>query len=103
MGQVRSFYGNFLVVVKALSYLLTLGKEGIPAGLRRGGTQRQLFDEAAAWTTMTCPTTTRCMHEFVMTLQGLAHDTGVTAMDVAKRSAGLRHPSPHHVFPPHCP
>ena len=26
-----------------------------------------------------------CMHEFVMTLQGLAHDTGVTAMDVAKR------------------
>ena len=28
---------------------------------------------------------TRCMHEFVMTLQGLAHDTGVTAMDVAKR------------------
>ena len=30
MGQVRSFYGNFLVVVKALAYLITLGKEGIP-------------------------------------------------------------------------
>ena len=30
MGQVRSFYGNFLVVVKALAYLLTLGREGIP-------------------------------------------------------------------------
>ena len=28
---------------------------------------------------------TPCMHEFVMTLEGLAHDSGVTAMDVAKR------------------
>ena len=34
MGQVRSFYGNFLVVVKALAYLITLGKEGIPEALR---------------------------------------------------------------------
>ena len=29
MGQVRSFYGNFLVVVKALTYIKSLGKEGI--------------------------------------------------------------------------
>ncbi len=28
--QVRSFMGNFLVVVKAMTYILTLGKEGIP-------------------------------------------------------------------------
>ncbi len=28
--QVRAFNGNFLVVVKALAYLLTLGREGIP-------------------------------------------------------------------------
>ena len=30
LGDVKMFYGNFLVVVKALSYILTLGKEGIP-------------------------------------------------------------------------
>ena len=28
--QVRSFQGNFLVVVRALAYLLALGREGIP-------------------------------------------------------------------------
>lgn len=28
--QVRSFTGNFLVVVRALAYLMTLGREGIP-------------------------------------------------------------------------
>ncbi len=27
---MRSFTGNFLVVVRALTYLLTLGREGIP-------------------------------------------------------------------------
>ncbi len=30
IGKVRSFYGNFLVVVRALTYIITLGKEGIP-------------------------------------------------------------------------
>ncbi len=84
MGQVRSFYGNFLVVVKALAYLLTLGKEGIPeasagAVLNANYLMKQLADGYD----MSYPGL--CMHEFVMTLQGLAHDTGVTAMDVAKR------------------
>ena len=84
MGQARSFYGNFLVVVKALSYLLTLGKEGIPAAsagavLNANYLMKQLMDH------YDMSYNTRCMHEFVMTLQGLAHDTGVTAMDVAKR------------------
>ena len=30
IGDMKSFYGNFLVVVKALTYIKTLGKEGIP-------------------------------------------------------------------------
>ena len=32
--QVRSFSGNFLVVVRALTYMMTLGKEGIPEAAR---------------------------------------------------------------------
>ncbi len=47
MGQVRSFYGNFLVVVKALAYLLRLGNTGVAEAAHRGGAQRQLPDEAA--------------------------------------------------------
>ena len=84
MGQVRSFYGNFLVVVKALTYILTLGKQGIPeasagAVLNANYLMKQLmghYDMSHEGL---------CMHEFVMTRQGLAHDKGVTAMDVAKR------------------
>ena len=84
MGRVKSFYGNFLVVVKALTYIRTLGKEGIPeasAGAvlnanylmkKLSGVYDMAFD-------------TLCMHEFVMTLQRQAHEKGVTAMDVAKR------------------
>ena len=45
--QVRAFNGNFLVVVKALSYLLTLGKEGIPAASAGAVLNAKLFDEAA--------------------------------------------------------
>lgn len=30
IGKVKSFYGNFLVVIRALTYILSLGKEGIP-------------------------------------------------------------------------
>ena len=31
IGDVRLFHGNFLVAVKALSYILTLGREGLKA------------------------------------------------------------------------
>ena len=30
LGRVRSFYGNFAVVVRALAYILSLGRDGIP-------------------------------------------------------------------------
>jgi glycine dehydrogenase subunit 2 len=32
--QVRAFAGNFLVVVRALTYIMTLGREGIPEAAR---------------------------------------------------------------------
>lgn len=85
MGQVRGFYGNFLVVVRALTYILTLGKEGIPAASAGAVLNANYLMKKLADGGYTMSYHTICMHEFVMTLQGLAHDTGVTAMDVAKR------------------
>ncbi len=84
MGQVRSFYGNFLVVVKALTYILTLGKEGIPeasagAVLNANYLMKKLADR------YTMSYNTLCMHEFVMSLEPQSHAIGVTAMDIAKR------------------
>ena len=98
MGQVRSFYGNFLVVVKALAYLITLGKEWIPeASAGAVLNANYLMKQLAGAYDMSYDT--QCMHEFVMTLQGLAHDTGVTAMDVAKRLLDFGMHPPTMYFP----
>lgn len=83
IGEMKSFYGNFLVVVKALTYILTLGKEGIPqassnAVLNANYMMNQLKD------LYTMAYDDICMHEFVMCLADLKKDTGISAMDIAK-------------------
>ena len=83
IGAVKSFYGNFLVVVRALCYLLSLGKEGVPEASQNAVLNcnymmshlKDLYDIAFD---------TGCMHEFVMTLENLKKENGVTAMDIAK-------------------
>ena len=81
--QVRSFAGNFLVVVRALTYLLTLGREGVREASQNAvlnanylmarikGTFAPAFDRT-------------CMHEFVLDLSEYKKETGVSALDVAK-------------------
>lgn len=84
MGQVRSFYGNFLVVVRALTYILTLGKAGIPeASSNAVLNANYMMAKLKGHYDMAYDTI--CMHEFVMSLEQLKHDYGVSAMDVAKR------------------
>lgn len=84
MGQVRSFGGNFLVVVRALAYILTLGREGIPeASTNAVLNANYMMSLLKGKYDMAYDTV--CMHEFVMTLEKLKHDYGVAAMDVAKR------------------
>lgn len=84
IGQVRSFGGNFLVVVRALTYILTLGREGIPeASTNAVLNANYMMSLLKGHYDMAYDTV--CMHEFVMTLEKLKHDYGVAAMDVAKR------------------
>jgi len=85
VGRVRAFQGNFLVVVRALTYMLMLGRDGIPeassgAVLNANYMMRRLADGGYD---MAYPGP--CMHEFVMTLEKLKEETGCSAMDVAKR------------------
>lgn len=83
IGSVKAFYGNFLVVVRALSYILTLGREGIPqaaqaAVLNANYLKNKLNDlYEVAYDGV-------CMHEFVLSLTALKKETGVSALDVAK-------------------
>ena len=83
IGMVRAFYGNFLVVVKALCYALTLGAEGIRdaahMAVLNANYLRVRLSEAYH---MAYQET--CMHEFVMTLQTENEELQVSAMDIAK-------------------
>ena len=83
IGRVKLFYGNFTVCVKALTYVCTLGKEGISEAAKNAvlnanymmACLKEKFDMAYDGP---------CMHEFVMNLTRLHHETGVSALDIAK-------------------
>lgn len=83
IGSVKSFYGNFLVVVRALCYMLTLGTKGM-----REASQMAVLNAnyMKARLSPHCKVAAEgfCMHEFDLTLAELKKETGVTAKDVAK-------------------
>lgn len=83
IGEMKSFYGNFLVVVRALTYLMTLGKEGIPEASQNAVLNANyMMCKLKDLYTMAYDEV--CMHEFVMSLADLKKKTGVSAMDIAK-------------------
>lgn len=84
IGRVKSFYGNFLVVVKALSYMMRLGAKGLKdasenAVLNANYMMHNLRD------VFEIPFGDEpCMHEFVITLEELKKEKAVSALDFAK-------------------
>ena len=83
IGDMRSFAGNFLVVVRALTYILSLGREGIPEAAQNAVLNANyMMAKLSPHFTMAYDHV--CMHEFVMTLEDLEHEKGVSALDFAK-------------------
>ena len=83
IGRVKMFNGNFSVCIKALTYVLTLGKAGIPeAAMNAVLNANYMMSRLKSKFEMAYDEI--CMHEFVMTLVGLHKDTGVSALDIAK-------------------
>lgn len=97
IGRVRSFYGNFGVLVRAYAYILSLGGNGLEeasrmALLNANYVRRKLeksyqiaYDEP-------------CMHECVFT-DRLQHRHGVTTLDIAKRLLDYGYHPPTIYFP----
>ncbi len=84
IGRVRSFFGNVGVLVRAWCYLRTLG----PDGLRRVSEHAVLnanYLLHKVKQVLDIPHGDRCMHEFVASAARLKKETGITAMDIAKR------------------
>ncbi|MBC5580109.1 aminomethyl-transferring glycine dehydrogenase subunit GcvPB [Anaerofilum sp. BX8] len=83
IGTVKAFYGNFLVVVRALAYILTLGGDGLSEASENAVLNANYLKALLApYAPPACAGV--CMHEFVVTLERLKKETGVTALDVAK-------------------
>ena len=83
IGRVKLFYGNFDVCIKALTYVLTLGRAGIPEAAMNAVLNANYL-QARLRGTYTPAYDRICMHEFVLDLSGLKKETGVSALDVAK-------------------
>jgi len=82
IGKVKSFYGNFAVVLRAFSYIMTMGPEGLrkvseAAVLNANYIRKRLED------VYDIPYNRICMHEFVLSAERQAKN-GVTALDIAK-------------------
>lgn len=95
--SVGEFLGNFATMLRAYTYILSLGKENLPmvgplATLNANYIKESLKD------TYELPITGVCKHEFVF--NGLKDkSTGVTTMDVAKRLLDYGYHAPTIYFP----
>ncbi|MFT4143087.1 MAG: aminomethyl-transferring glycine dehydrogenase subunit GcvPB [Mobilitalea sp.] len=83
IGRVKGFYGNFLIVVRALTYVLTLGGEGLKEAsenaVLNANYMQKLLEKS-----FDIPFSGFCMHEFVISLENLKKEKGVSALDFAK-------------------
>jgi glycine dehydrogenase subunit 2 len=97
IGRVHGMYGNFGVFVRAYTYLLSLGAEGLAevsreAILNANYLRTQLDD------VFHLPHDRPCMHEFVLSGKSLRKH-GVRTLDVAKRLLDFGVHAPTVYFP----
>jgi len=82
IGRVHPYFGNFLVMVKALAYILTLGDEGM-AEVSAAAVLAANYLRVRLKGTYKLPYDRLCKHEFVLSGEGLAE--GIRTLDIAKR------------------
>ena len=83
IGRVRSFFGNFGILVRAYAYILSLGADGLEEASRMALLNANYLKKRLEGT-FHLPYTEPCMHECVFT-DRLQQKHGVTTLDIAKR------------------
>jgi len=84
IGRVRSFYGNFGVLVRAYAYILALGGEGLKEASEQAVLSANYLKERLKGV-YELPYDRACMHEFVLSGGRLRREYGVRTLDIAKR------------------
>ncbi|MBM3948470.1 MAG: glycine dehydrogenase subunit 2 [SAR202 cluster bacterium] len=84
IGKMGAFHGNFGALVRAYSYIRTLGDAGV-AEVSRDAVINANYILSQLKGHYDLPYDRRCMHEAVFSARNLRHKHGVSALDVAKR------------------
>ncbi|MGI6729939.1 MAG: aminomethyl-transferring glycine dehydrogenase subunit GcvPB [Bacilli bacterium] len=95
IGRVSGFYGNFLVVLKAYMYVLTLGHENV-SNIAKLSVLNANYIKESLRDYYKLPIDSICMHEVVF--DGLISQA-VTTLDVAKRLLDYGYHPPTIYFP----
>ncbi len=97
IGKIHSFYGNFLVMVRAYTYIRMMGPEGLERVAEDAVLNANyLMERLKSLLPVAYPR--RCMHEFVLTGRPLKA-LGVRTLDVAKRLLDYGFHAPTVYFP----
>jgi glycine dehydrogenase subunit 2 len=94
IGRMHGFLGNFGVLVRAYAYVFLHGRDGLKEVAERAVLNANYLAERVKGAFPLEHPDGRPMHEFVATARRLKEETGIRAMDVAKRVIDLGyHPS----------
>lgn len=97
IGQMKAFYGNFPVILKACAYIKSLGGKGLTDASKQAVVNAN-YILARLKNLVKIPAGNCCMHEFAMSLKG-ALGNDIKTLDVAKRLLDNGYYAPTIYFP----
>ncbi len=98
VGRIHTFYGAFLVAVRAYAYLRTLGFEGLRE-VAETAVLNANYVRARLASHYHIPYPERCMHEVVLSTSKQRSKHGVKALDISKRLMDYGFHPPTNYFP----
>ena len=97
IGRVRSFFGNFGVLVRAYTYILSLGGDGLEEASRMALLNANYIRKKLE-KSYQIAYNEPCMHECIFT-DRIQHSYGVSTLDIAKRLLDYGYHPPTIYFP----
>ncbi len=96
IGRIHSFFGNFMVMLRAYTYIMMLGSDGLRSVAEHAVCNANYL-RAKLRNHFQLPYNRICMHEFVINDEGLPN--GITTNEVAKRLLDYGFHAPTVYFP----
>jgi glycine dehydrogenase subunit 2 len=98
IGRVKLYYGNFLALVRAYTYIRRLGRQGIRR-MSESAVLNANYLRVKIRDFLEVPYDELCMHEFIASAGKLKEETGVSTMDIAKTLLDFNTHPPTTYFP----